>query len=75
MLDIGLIRNNPEFVKSEIEKLNGEAPIDEIVELDGERRSILKEVEALRQLRNRVSKEIGKGKDEESRQTKIAEMR
>ncbi|MBN1583246.1 MAG: serine--tRNA ligase [Anaerolineae bacterium] len=59
MLDIRLIRENPEWVKSEIAKLNGEAPIDQIVELDERRRALLSEVEDLKAERNRVSKSIG----------------
>ena len=75
MLDLALIRQKPDFVKAEIAKLNAEAPIDQIVALDQERRSLLTEVEALRRERNVVSKEIGKMKDQAARQTKIAEMR
>jgi seryl-tRNA synthetase len=75
VLDIALIREKPDFVKAEIAKLNSEAPIDQIVELDQERRSLLVEVEALRQERNTVSKEIGRMKDQAERQAKIAQMR
>jgi seryl-tRNA synthetase len=75
VLDIALIRENPDFVKAEIAKLNSEAPVDRIVELDQERRSLLVEVEALRQERNTVSKEIGRMKDQAERQAKITQMR
>ncbi|MFN2158130.1 MAG: serine--tRNA ligase, partial [Anaerolineae bacterium] len=59
MLDIKLIRENPEWVKAEIAKLNTEAPIDEIVELDELRRELLTESESLKAERNRVSKTMG----------------
>jgi seryl-tRNA synthetase len=75
VLDLALIREKPDWVKAEIVKLNAEAPIDRIVELDQQRRSLLQEVEALRQQRNAVSKEIGRMKDQAQRQVKIAEMR
>ncbi len=75
MLDLALIREKPDFVKTEIAKLNSEAPIDRIVALDTQRRSILKEVETLRQQRNAVSKEISRMKDQVAREAKIAEMR
>jgi seryl-tRNA synthetase len=75
VLDLTLIRDNPDFVKAEIAKLNSEAPIDEIVDLDRQRRSLLVEVEALRQQRNTVSKEIGRMKDQKEREAKITEMR
>jgi seryl-tRNA synthetase len=75
VLDLSLIRNKTDFVKAEISKLSAQAPIDKIVELDKQRRSLLQEVEVLRQKRNRVSKEIGKMRDQYERQAKIAEMR
>ncbi len=75
MLDLTLIREKPDFVKAEVRKLNAEAPIDQIVELDQQRRTLLVEVEGLRQERNVVSKQIGKMKDPSERQAKIAEMR
>jgi seryl-tRNA synthetase len=62
MLDLRRIRNNPE----EIKKLVGSrgeafiAFIDEVIELDEKRRSILSEVEVLKSRRNQVSAEIPK---------------
>jgi seryl-tRNA synthetase len=75
MLDLALIREKPNLVKAELAKLNSDAPIDRIVELDLQRRALLQEVEALRQQRNTVSKEIGRMKDQTMRQAKIVEMR
>jgi seryl-tRNA synthetase len=75
MLDINVIRENPEAIKAALGDLNADAPIDEILSLDGRRRELLKEVEALRAERNRVSKEIGHSKDKEARQAKIEESR
>jgi seryl-tRNA synthetase len=75
MLDLNLIREEPEKVKSAMRDLNAEAPIDQILALDTRRREILTEVEALRAERNAVSKEISRTKDPESRQAKIEEMR
>lgn len=60
MLDINLIRNRSNWVKEQVAKRNDSAPIDEILLLDEQRREILQEVEALRQERNVVSKEIGR---------------
>lgn len=59
MLDLNFIRENPDLVKAKLVELNSEAPIDEILQLDQQRRDILKEVEALRAERNAGSKEIG----------------
>jgi seryl-tRNA synthetase len=75
VLDLTFIRGNRDFIKAEIAKLNSEAPIDQIVELDEQRRSLLAEVEALRQQRNQVSKQIGRMKSVVEREAKIAEMR
>ena len=75
MLDLALIREKPDFVKAEMVRLNAEAPIDQIVELDQTRRSLLTQVEALRQQRNVVSKEIGRMKNQAERQARITEMR
>src|SRR5512134_3985519 len=59
MLDLNFIRENPDKVKVALRDLNTDAPIDEILELDRQRRELLKEVEALRQERNAGSKAIG----------------
>jgi seryl-tRNA synthetase len=75
MLDINLIRNRPEWVKSEIAKLNTQAPIDQILTLDARRRDLLQDAEQLKHTRNVVSKEIGQIRDPDARHAKIAEMR
>lgn len=61
MLDINLIRKQPDFVKQRLATRGAgdEARIDEILKIDEQRRKALAEVEALKALRNRVSKEIG----------------
>jgi seryl-tRNA synthetase len=62
MLDIELLRKNPEFVKERLRLRREDYPtlVDEALRLDEERRSILRELEALRAERNALSKEIGK---------------
>jgi len=60
MIDINIIRQNPEWVKEQIANLNDTAPIDEILAADQRRREILQEVEALRRKRNESSKQIGR---------------
>ncbi|NJE85699.1 serine--tRNA ligase [Thermococcus sp. CX2] len=65
MLDIKLIRENPDLVKGdlikrgEIEKLKW---IDEILELDAKWRENLRKINQLRRDRNRIAVEIGKRK-------------
>ena len=64
LLDIKRIRNNPEEVKEGLAKRHGDFPIDKVLELDKERRSILTEMEQLKAKQNAVSKEIPKLKKE-----------
>ncbi len=71
MLDIQLIRQDPEAVKEAIASLGTEAPIDEIVSLDLGRREILQELESLRQERNETSERIGRMEAGEERQALI----
>ena len=61
MLDIKLIRDKADFVRSRLATRGAgdEAKIDEILKLDEQRRKSLSEVETLKATRNRVSKEIG----------------
>jgi seryl-tRNA synthetase len=76
MLDINLVREQPDVVREALQKRNMDtAVVDEMAELDVKRRSLLVEVEALKAERNTVSREIGKMKDKDARQAKIAEMR
>ncbi|RIK46938.1 MAG: serine--tRNA ligase [Chloroflexi bacterium] len=75
MLDIRIIREQPDFVKAEIAKLHTEAPIDEILRLDERRRAITTEVEGLRALLNAGSRETGKKAPGAERDAHIAEMR
>jgi seryl-tRNA synthetase len=76
MLDINLIRREPEAVRQMlVARGNDPLPLDEILALDVQRRDILTRSEQLRATRNTVSKEIGRMKDEAGREAKKAEMR
>lgn len=60
MLDIKLIRDNPEFIKQQMAALQDPgAPVDKALALDEERRRLLAQVEELKALRNAESKRIG----------------
>lgn len=67
MLDIKLIRENPEFYQAETAKKNSQVSISAVLELDVKRRKLLTETENLKSQRNSVSKQIGdlkkKGED------------
>ena len=76
MLDINLIRENPDIVREALRKRQSDpGPVDEVLKLDVERRTLVHQVENLKAERNTVSKEIGKMKDQSARQEKINQMR
>lgn len=62
MLDLKLLRDNPEFVKAGIAKKNTNVNIDQILSIDARRRDIIREVDALKATRNKASEEIAKMK-------------
>ena len=62
MLNIKLIREYPDKVKKACLDKNDTADIDQILDLDGDRRKLLTETEALRAEQNRASEEIAKVK-------------
>lgn len=75
MLDLKLVRDNPEFVKAGIRKKHRDASVvDRALEVDRRRRELVQEVERLRAEQNRASAEIpkltGGGREE-----RIAQMR
>lgn len=64
MLDIKRIRSNPEEVINALKKRKGTYPIQEVIDLDKERRDKIAVVEAKKAEQNKVSKEIPKLKKE-----------
>jgi seryl-tRNA synthetase len=76
MLDINLIREEPENVREALQKRQMDpAVVDQVLALDVKRRDLITQVETMRADKNAVSKEIGRMKDKESRQAKIDQMR
>jgi seryl-tRNA synthetase len=75
MIDIQLIRKEPDTVRAAIHKLGVEAPIDRILQLDRDRRELLQQVEGLRQQRNETSEQIGRMVEGADRQASIERMR
>ena len=63
MIDINLIRNNPDIVKENIKKKFQDSKlvlVDEVIELDKKNRALKQEGDDLRALRNKLSGEVGK---------------
>ena len=76
MIDINLIRKNPDVLRTSLEKRQMDpSVVDTLSELDVNWRAKLTEVEVLKAERNAVSKAIGVTKDQAEREAKIAEMR
>jgi seryl-tRNA synthetase len=78
MLDLNLIRNYPETVKTGVRARQSpelEATVDQILVLDARRRELLKEVESLKAERNAASKAISRLKDPTEREARIAEQK
>ncbi len=75
MLDIKLIREQPDLVKAELAKTGVDpAEIDRVLEADATRRRLQHDLDDLRARRTRESKELGKASPEQ-RDLKRAEMR
>lgn len=77
MLDIKIIRDNPEYVKEKLQLRNEDTSVIlKIQEVDSKRLEIIKKAEALKEIRNKVSDEIGlMKKNKEDATDKIAEMK
>jgi seryl-tRNA synthetase len=58
MLDLKFIRENPELVKKGIESKNEKSRVDEILQFDEKRRSLITKSEELKSVRNKVSSQI-----------------
>ena len=77
MLDINLIRTNPELFKENIRKKFQDEKlvlVDEVVEFDKKNREAIQRADYLRSQRNKISKQIGalmgKGQKEEAEAAK-----
>ncbi|MFC2066411.1 serine--tRNA ligase [Chloroflexota bacterium] len=64
MLDLKFIRDNTDLVRQALEKRQDSAPLDEILELDSERRHKISELEDLRHARKEAARERRGEKDE-----------
>ena len=73
MISIELIRRDPDLIRESMRKRAADVPVDEILSLDEERRSLIVRADALRARRNEVSREMGRSKDRP--QELIEEMR
>lgn len=70
MIDIKLIRENPNIVKDSIRRRGLKVDIDELLKLDEQRRAKIGDLEALQAKRNTLAAEVGKNKPSDT-QTKL----
>jgi seryl-tRNA synthetase len=64
MLDVKLIRENPELIRQAVKNRQDSAPVDDILELDKQRRQKVGELDSLRQQRKSLSKEREKAQEQ-----------
>lgn len=74
MLDIKLIRENPNKVKQACKNKQVKVDIGRLLKVDKERREIQTELEKIFAQKNKASKEISKAKDKKEKQKIISEM-
>jgi seryl-tRNA synthetase len=77
MLDLRLIREDPDAVAAALARRGGEAAqaLGRVLELDARRRALLPELEGLRAEQNEANKRIRSAADEDERAREIAAMR
>lgn len=74
MIDIELLRKNPEAIRKSVKDRRMKIDVDEIVRLDDELRRLRVEVEEKRALKNRAGEKIAAAKGDEKKRL-ISEMR
>ena len=64
MIDINLIRSNPDAVKASLKKKECDVDFSELLSWDAERRALISDVESLKARKNKVSADIPRLKKE-----------
>ncbi len=73
MLDLKLIRENPDLIKKTCQQKGIELDVDKLLKLDQEKRELLQQVEALKAEKNKASEKIAQ-LDGDEKQKAIEEM-
>ncbi|MFH1369008.1 MAG: serine--tRNA ligase [Elusimicrobiota bacterium] len=76
MLDIKMIRENPDLIRTGLERRGQEIKLGELLEWDEERRKLMGQIEAMRNKRNKAAEDIARNKKEgkEPSESLVAEM-
>uniref|UniRef100_A0A7C4XVV8 Serine--tRNA ligase n=1 Tax=candidate division WOR-3 bacterium TaxID=2052148 RepID=A0A7C4XVV8_UNCW3 len=64
MIDIKILRENPEIIRKALISRGEDFNLDELIEIDMVRRRLITEIDNLRKERNQISQEVGKLKRE-----------
>ncbi len=79
MLDLKLIRSDPERVKAALARRGAAEPLDELLALDARRRELLPQIEGAQAERKTISKQIGeakqRGEDAAGQMATVAELK
>ncbi len=75
MISAQMIREEADTIRRSLARRREEAPLDEAIKADEQRRIVLVELEELRAERNNAGRAIGKAKDNDERQRLIAAQR
>jgi seryl-tRNA synthetase len=71
MLDLKILRENPDLIRDTLKKRNIDLDLDEIIETDAQRRICITELQELKQKRNELSEEVGKLKRQGAQPEKL----
>lgn len=74
MIDLKLLRENPELIRMTLQKRGAELDLDEIIKLDKNRRACITELQELKKQRNALSEEIGKLKRQANKPEELMEQ-
>ena len=75
MIDVKLLRDNPEEIKKMLQDRNVNFELSELLQIDSKRRSIITELESLKMKKNIISKDISEKKRENKEiSSKLEEM-
>ena len=75
MISAQMIRERPDEIRRSLKRRHADAPLDQAIAIDEQRRSVLVELEELRASRNTAGRAIGKARDNDERQRLIAAQR
>ncbi len=64
MIDLKLLRENPDLIRNILQSRGVEFNLDELLEIDRKRRNIITEIDELRKERNKLSEDVGRLKRE-----------